>query len=140
MNEQPGRHENNILIRLAGIMLVFFSLFILAGIVLRPSISSGGPRARSTAAKTQISSLETALSVFKLDNEQYPPGANGLIYLTQRPAGASNWQGPYIQPSVLKDPWGHEYIYECPGRHNPQGYDVSTIGPDGQVYGNWAQK
>jgi general secretion pathway protein G len=39
-------------------------------------------------------------------------------------------------------PWGNPYLYECPGRNNPQGYDISSMGPDGRSGGgdditNW---
>ena len=39
--------------------------------------------------------------------------------LVQQPRDAQNWRGPYLQPMIPKDPWGNDYIYECPGRHNP---------------------
>jgi general secretion pathway protein G len=43
---------------------------------------------------------------------------------------------------VPKDPWGNDYVYECPGKNNPTSYDVSSMGPDGQLGGtdditNW---
>ena len=36
------------------------------------------------------------------------------------------------------------YIYECPGKNNPNGYDLSSMGPDGRAGGddditNWQQ-
>ena len=30
------------------------------------------------------------------------------------------------------DPWGDQYIYEYPGKHNPKRYDLSSAGPDGK--------
>ncbi|MGE9296101.1 MAG: type II secretion system protein GspG [Puniceicoccales bacterium] len=40
--------------------------------------------------------------------------------------------GPYIEnPSVLIDPWGHPYQYRCPGVHNPDSYDIWSLGEDG---------
>ena len=40
---------------------------------------------------------------------------------------------------------GHPYIYECPGKHNPSGYDLMSAGPDGRTesdddIANWQQK
>ena len=29
------------------------------------------------------------------------------------------------------DPWGNPYQYACPGTHNPDSYDVWSLGPDG---------
>jgi len=130
-------------------ILVLFLLLIIAGIVLSPqkflggipaTFGSRGPAARVKAAKAQIFTLGIALNTFQKENGFLPRGSNGLSYLMQQPPGATNWRGPYMERAIPKDPWGHDYIYECPGSHNPQGYDLSAIGPDGQVYGNWQQK
>jgi general secretion pathway protein G len=115
-----------ITIGLAGISIVA---------VVLPRIPSNTGRVR--AATVQIASLGNAFAAFEKENGYFPHGSNGLMYLMQRPPGATNWQGPYINPSIPLDPWGHAYIYECPGRHNPQGYDLSSIAPDGREFGNW---
>jgi general secretion pathway protein G len=78
-----------------------------------------------------------------VDNGFYPKGKNGLIDLIQQPRDAQNWRGPYLQSdSIPKDPWGNEYIYECPGRHNPSSYDLSSQGfpGDNEVIANWTTK
>ena len=57
--------------------------------------------------------------------------------LIQQPRDAQNWRGPYLQSdSIPKDPWGNDYIYECPGRHNPTSYDISSLGPPGDNIGD----
>jgi general secretion pathway protein G len=87
-----------------------------------------------TAAETQISMFKTALDAFEVDMGYYPKGRNGLADLIQRPREAPNWHGPYLDKDVVpKDPWGNDYVYECPGRHNPSFYDVSSAGPDGRL-------
>jgi len=46
-------------------------------------------------------------------------------------------QKPYIDIQVssgtvtLYDAWDHPIQYQCPGTHNPQGYDLWSYGPDG---------
>ena len=37
----------------------------------------------------------------------------------------------------ITDPWGNLYQYQYPGRHNPDGFDLWTISPDGETIGNW---
>jgi general secretion pathway protein G len=54
----------------------------------------------------------------------------------QQPRDAQNWRGPYLKSDVPKDPWGNDYVYECPGKHNASGYDLMSMGPNGQVGGN----
>lgn len=52
----------------------------------------------------------------------------------------SKWQGPYVDSKTsdwLVDPWGAPNQYVCPGKHNPDGFDVWTKSPDGEVIGNW---
>jgi len=110
---------------------------VLAIIVIYPKAEDWGDR---PSAITQITALETALHVFRVDNGYLPRGPDGLLDLMQKPSGATHWHGPYMEKAVPLDPWGHAYIYQCPGLHNPQSYDLSTVGPDGQVIGNWRQE
>jgi general secretion pathway protein G len=145
MNEQSGPNVTPPLpvrakTRWVFVLLVLvFAIIIVVGIAF-PRIGNGGPRARSTAAAVQIANLGTAIDTFKVDNGYFPRGPNGLIDLMQRPFGATNWRGPYMEKPIPLDPWGHAYIYECPGRRNPQSYDLSSRSPDGQEIGNWKQK
>jgi general secretion pathway protein G len=63
----------------------------------------------------------------------YPKGGDGLLYLIEGPRDAANWHGPYLKSDVVPvDPWGNPYIYECPGKYNPSGYDLSSAGEDGK--------
>jgi general secretion pathway protein G len=90
--------------------------------------------ARIAAARTQIAAFTQALDQFEIHNRFYPPGTNGLFELLQRSAGATNWHGPYLDVDAIpKDPWSHDFIYECPGKHNPASFDTVSAGPDGQV-------
>ena len=83
----------------------------------------------------------TALDAFEVDTGRYPKGRNGLMDLIQQPRDTTGWHGPYLD-NVPKDPWGNDYIYECPGRHNPTSYDLSSMGPPGEdtVIGNWTSQ
>jgi general secretion pathway protein G len=52
------------------------------------------------------------------------------------------WNGPYREKAVPSDPWGRQYQYASPGRHNTDSYDVWSLGPDGadgtdDDIGNW---
>ncbi len=125
------------------LLLVLVILGILAAIVI-PKFSGRTEQARLTAAKTQISSFCTALDAFEVDNGYYPKGQNGLNDLVEQPRDAQNWHGPYLQ-NIPKDPWGDDYIYTCPGRHNPSSYDIMSMGPDQRQGGddditNWKQE
>ena len=115
------------------LLLVLVILGILAAIVV-PKFANRGEQARQTAAKTQIGAFSTALSAFEVDNGYYPRGKDGLNALLVKPNDANNWRGPYLEEKggIPNDPWGRPYLYECPGKHNPSGYDISSAGFDGK--------
>ncbi len=125
------------------LLLVLVILGVLAAIVV-PKFAGRTEQARVTAAQTQIATFGTALDAFEVDNGYYPKGRNGLQDLVVQPRDARNWKGPYMKNEIPLDPWGQAYIYECPGRHNPSGYDLMSLGPDGREGGddditNWQQ-
>jgi general secretion pathway protein G len=126
------------------LLLVLVILGVLAAIVV-PKFSGRTEQARVTAATTQIATFGTALDAFEVDNGYYPKGKEGLEDLITQPRDAENWKGPYLKGNeVPLDPWGSPYVYECPGKMNPNGYDLMSIGPDKREGGddditNWQQ-
>jgi general secretion pathway protein G len=135
-------HRTQRAFTLIELLLVLVILGILAAIVV-PKFAGRTEQARLTAATTQINSFSTALDAFEVDNGYYPKGRNGLTDLVQQPRDAQNWKGPYLKEVPL-DPWNNAYIYEYPGKHNPNGYDLSSMGPDGRTGGgddvmNWKE-
>jgi general secretion pathway protein G len=127
---------------LVELLLVLVILGILAAIVL-PRFTNRTKQAQIAAVQTQIATFKTALDAYEVDNGYYPKGKNGLLDLIQQPRDAQNWRGPYLSAdSIPQDPWHNDYIYECPGRHNPTSYDISSLGPpgDNMVIANWTIK
>lgn len=129
---------------LVEMLLVLVILAVLAAIVI-PKFSGRSQQAKETAAKSQISAIEMALDSFEVDTGFYPPGSAGLTALVEQPNNAQNWKGPYLKKGIPLDPWGNSYIYAYPGRNNAKGYDLSSMGPDGQAGGddditNWDGK
>lgn len=124
------------------LLLVLVILAILAAIVI-PRIATRGEDARNVAAKMDVTTFVTALNTFEVDNGYYPKGADGLKSLMTRPREADmTWKGPYLQTDKLPlDPWHRAYVYEIPGKHNTAGFDVYSMGKDGQggtnAIGNW---
>lgn len=115
------------------LLLVLVILGVLAAIVV-PKFAGRTEQAKITAAQTQIATFGTALDAFEVDNGYYPKGSNGLQDLIEQPRDAQNWRGPYLQAKggLPVDPWGNPYIYNCPGKFNTTGYDLSSMGPDGR--------
>ena len=117
---------------LVELLLVLVILGILAALVL-PKFSGRTEQARITAAQTNIATFGTALDAYEVDTGSYPRGQDGLMQLIAQPADVTGWRGPYLKSDIPLDPWGHAYIYEFPGKVNGTGYDIRSMGPDGQA-------
>ncbi len=117
------------------LLLVVVIIGILAAIVV-PKLAGRSEDARIAAARADIKSLSGQLATYEVDNGRYPTGDQGLMALILKPGNApepKNWKGPYIESRDLpKDPWGHEYLYLCPGQKNNASFDLFSAGPDGQ--------
>jgi len=125
------------------LLLVLVILATLAAVVV-PKFTGRSKQAKITAAQTEISSIEVALDAFEVDNGFYPEGTDALRQLVEKPTESTSWRGPYLKKAVTTDPWGNPYVYEFPGQHNADGYDLSSWGPDGKSGGgddlcNWEE-
>ncbi len=116
---------------LVEMLLVLVILATLAAIVI-PKMAGRSQQAKVTAAQSQISSIEMALDAFEVDNGYYPK-TGALDDLIDQPANAPEWKGPYLKKGVPLDPWTNPYTYEYPGKHNVNGYDIMSMGPDGRA-------
>ena len=136
VNHQQRRRGGFSLLEL---LLVLVILGVLAALIV-PKFAGRSQDARLKAAATGVSSIQTAIDAFEIDNGRYPTAAEGLEALVDEPNNADNWSGPYL--SLRPDPWGNPYEYEYPGQQNPNGFDVYSLGPDGRQgnddIGNWA--
>ncbi len=117
------------------ILIVVVILSILA-IMVVPQFMDQPDKARVARAQSDIQALQTALSLYKLDNFHYPSTAQGLQALVNKPSGqpeARNWKpGGYLQ-QLPNDPWGNPYQYLNPGAHGE--IDIYSFGADGQPGG-----
>ena len=117
------------------IMVVVIIIGLLAAVIV-PQVVSKVDEAKVTKAKSDIQTLETALTMYRLDNSRYPTTDQGLAALVTQPTDPSirHWRpGGYI-PRLSKDPWGNDYQYTSPGTHSKD-YDLSSLGADGQPGG-----
>ncbi len=135
LNRRPALRRRGF--TLVEMLLVLVILATLAAIVY-PKVMGRSEQARVTAAQAQIASFKTALDAFEVDNGYFPKGRNGLNDLVQQPRDAVSWHGPYLE-SIPRDPWNNDYVYECPGRHNPTSSDIYSQGTPGAntPIGNW---
>lgn len=117
------------------IMVVVVIIGLLAAFIL-PNVFGNVEKAQVSKAKGDIQAIETALTMYKLDNYKYPSTDLGLTALSQRPNDPTvrNWrEGGYLK-RISKDPWGNPYQYVFPGTRG-QEYDLYSLGADSQEGG-----
>lgn len=128
---------------LVEVMVVVVIMAILAAIVV-PKIMSRPEQAKTVKAKQDITEIENAMELYKLDNGNYPTEEQGIKALVTKPTASpvpTNWQG-YLKTLPI-DPWGKPYHYNNPGKHSQ--IDIFTYGPTGKsggtgqnaTIGNW---
>jgi len=124
------------------VMVVIVILGILASMVV-PNLLGSQERANIQKAVSDINALETSLTMYKMDNYQYPSTEQSLEALVTEtdiePAARRFPQGGYVK-RLPNDPWGNEYQLLNPGEHSAM--DVFSMGPDGEPgtdddIGNW---
>jgi general secretion pathway protein G len=113
---------------LVEMLLVVTIIGILAALVI-PRIVGVSDRSRVTAANADINGgIKSALGAYEVDNGFFPKSLQDLLVA---PSNVRNWHGPYLDKLPV-DPWGQPYVYYYPGKHNPTGYDLLSVGPDGK--------
>ncbi|THU04565.1 type II secretion system protein GspG [Lampropedia puyangensis] len=121
------------------IMVVVVIIGVLAALVA-PSILGRTDEARQTAARADISTIMTALKLYRTDNMRYPTSDQGLQALVARPTTEpvpTKWSRPYLDNAKLpKDPWGNPYVYVFPGVYGE--VDILSYGADGKPGGEGA--
>ncbi|WP_076417361.1 type II secretion system major pseudopilin GspG [Pseudocolwellia agarivorans] len=124
------------------VMVVIVILGVLASMVV-PNLMGSQDRANMQKAVSDINALETSLSMYKMDNYDYPSTEQGLDALTSEtdiePLPRRFPEEGYVK-RLPKDPWGNDYQLLYPGENAK--YDVFSMGPDGEAgteddIGNW---
>lgn len=117
------------------IMVVVIIIGLLAAVIV-PTVIDKVDEAKVSKAKSDIQAIETALTMFRLDNSKYPTTEQGLQSLVTQPTDQTirHWRPGGYLPRLSKDPWGSDYQYTSPGTHSKD-YDLYTLGADGQPGG-----
>ena len=100
---------------------------------------------QDTRLQADFSSFESNLKTYEMMNGRLPTTDQGLQALVTQPETdpkPTHWY--QMMERLPKDPWGNDYVYICPGKHNPQSFDIFSKGKDGIAdtaddRGNWEE-
>lgn len=111
------------------IMLVVAIIAVLAGgvIIKMTGILDVTKIQRS---EQDIANIYSALKLYEARNNQMPDQSQGLDALVSPPTTGtppSNWVK--LMDSLPIDPWNTPYQYRNPGKRDPSGVDVYSLGP-----------
>lgn len=111
---------------LVEMMAVVVIIAILAAII-GPRIFSQVNKTQQVRAKQDIEAISRAISMFRLDTNQFP---QDLKELQRNENDLKGWRGPYLKKASIKDPWDNNYQYITPGQDN-RDFDIWSTGADG---------
>jgi len=123
-------------------LIVLTIIALLMGMVIFKihDLTSG---AKPEKVEADLLTFKEMLASYELDNGSLPTSDQGLSALWTKPTVEpvpNHWHA--MLDSEVVDPWGHPYKYLNPGKHNPDRYDVYSMGEDGvdgsgDNIGNW---
>ena len=94
-------------------ILVVMAIIAMLAVMVAPNLFNQQAGAMRDVARTEISTLEAALDIYRLDVGEYPDSLEGLM---EDDTDRATWNGPYLRRAVPMDPWDNEYVYEATGR------------------------
>ncbi|MDP8216969.1 MAG: type II secretion system protein GspG [Candidatus Kaelpia imicola] len=101
-------------------LIVVMSVIIVLGGILLPQVNRVITEARTSKAKAELEHIKAAMLAYKEDTGELPPKAAtftessitaAIINALLSTDSATGWDGPYLDKSVLTDPWEEDYIY-----------------------------
>lgn len=124
------------------IMLVVMIIALLSGAALYYMGGNLGI-AQETRVRTDLQSISTQLKIYQASNGFLPTTEQGLKALIERPETEpkpKQWR--LLFEKMPQDPWGMDYNFVTPGKHNPNSFDLFSAGADRKPgtaddIGNW---
>jgi general secretion pathway protein G len=123
-------------------LMVLTIIALLMGMVIY-QLTGVGESAKVQKVQSDLLGFKELLAAYQLESGSLPTTEQGLKALWSKPTVEpvpQHWRA-MLEGETL-DPWNHSYQYQNPGKHNPDRYDVWSMGPDGvsgndDDIGNW---
>ena len=101
------------------IMLVLAIIVLIAGSI-GVGVFSQYKKGLVRVAKANVKEVSEAVTQFMIDNNHNCPASLDDLVAQK-----------YLKKKI-KDPWGKDFLYKCPGQGDPDGADIVSMGPDRQ--------
>jgi general secretion pathway protein G len=114
------------------IMLVLGIIAVLVGSAIYMLVGNIDV-AKDQRVEADIQAISMQLRTYEMLNYRKPNTEQGLKALVSPPTSdpkPRKWK--QLMKAVPLDPWGQEYVYRNPGKINPGGFDLFSLGPDGK--------
>jgi len=112
------------------IMLVLGIIAVLVGSAIYMLVGNIDV-AKDQRVENDIQAISMQLRTYEMLNYRKPTTDQGLKALVQPPTSdpkPRRWK--QLMKDVPLDPWGNPYVYRNPGKLNPGGFDLYSLGPD----------
>ncbi|MBN2576736.1 MAG: type II secretion system protein GspG [Deltaproteobacteria bacterium] len=104
-------------------MLEIMIVLAIIGLVM----SVVGVGVYSNWKRAQVKTAQIAVNEIAQKTIQYMTDNNN-----ECPKSVDDLVAQKYMPQKRKDPWNRDYILRCPGQINTDGFDIVSLGPDGQ--------
>jgi len=108
------------------VMIIALPVIAMVGAIAIPGFMTTRSHAMESKAKVEITNIESALELYRMDFGSYPSNEQGLQVLIN-----NEQRNPYLT-TIPNDPWSRPYQYRYPSEHNQDSFDLWSAGADGQ--------
>lgn len=102
-------------------MLILVAVVVILAAVSVVSFLSMQDRAREAQTELAMENIVTAIELYRIDQEEYPPSGEGPQLIARL--------SDYLEGLPAQDAWGNPYVYVNTG----DGYTLSSPGKDGVI-------
>jgi general secretion pathway protein G len=107
-------------------------LVTVAGLAALIAVTGPTRHTRSDRARVDVRRIAgDGIEAFRRARGRYPTTEEGLNSLV-----AGRFLKPNSPEGKVRDPWGREYVYRCPGSLHPRSFDLLSYGADGTPGGH----
>ena len=105
-------------------------IITLCSVVTVPAFGSSKPWGRTAF---HMRGLSDACESFRKQYDVYPPQNTWSAELQATSTVVNRQRIPFVAPETALDGWGQGFVYRFPGRHNPDSFDLYSLGADGKT-------